>query len=66
MSFESFNGELFTNVPQLESLPAEVERKETSVGTKYKVNGNRFKVGNGGVILDFETFNGDVYIKEKI
>ncbi len=66
MSFESFNGELFTNVPQLESLPAQVEKKETSVGTKYKVNGSRFKVGNGGVVLDFETFNGDVYIKEKI
>lgn len=66
MSFESFNGELFTNVPQLESLPSEVEKKETSAGIKYKVNGNRFKVGNGGVVLDFETFNGDVYIKEKI
>ena len=66
MSFESFNGELFTNVPQLESLPAEVEKKETSAGIKYKVNGNLFKVGNGGVVLDFETFNGDVYIKEKI
>jgi hypothetical protein len=66
MRFESFNGELFTNVPQLESLPVEVEKKETSAGIKYKVNGNRFKVGNGGVVLDFETFNGDVYIKEKI
>lgn len=66
MSFESFNGELYTNVPQLESLPAEVEKKSTSEGIKFKVNGNRFKVGNGGVLLDFETFNGDVYIKEKI
>ncbi len=66
MSFESFNGELFTNVPQLESLPVVVEKKDTSKGTKFKVNGNRFKVGNGGVVLDFETFNGDVYVKEKI
>jgi hypothetical protein len=66
MSFESFNGELFTNVPQLEPLPVEVEKSETPEGTRFKVNGNRFKVGKGGVILDFETFNGDVYIKEKI
>lgn len=66
MSFESFNGELFTNVLRLESLPVAVEKKETEQGTKFKVNGNRFKVGNGGVILDFETFNGDVYVKEKI
>lgn len=66
MSFESFNGELFTNVPRLESLPVVVEKKETEKGTKFKVNGNRFKVGDGGVLLDFETFNGNVYVKEKI
>lgn len=66
MSFESFNGELFTNVPRLESLPVAVEKKDTEKGTKFKVNGNRFKVGDGGVALDFETFNGDVYVKEKI
>ncbi|MEY4929753.1 MAG: hypothetical protein RI909_477, partial [Bacteroidota bacterium] len=57
MSFESFNGELFTNVPNLQSLPVAVEKKETEKGTKFKVNGNRFKIGNGGVVLDFETFN---------
>jgi hypothetical protein len=66
MSFESFNGELFTNVPRLESLPVAIEKKETGKGIKFKVNGNRFKVGDGGVLLDFETFNGDVYVKEKI
>jgi DUF4097 and DUF4098 domain-containing protein YvlB len=66
LSFESFNGELFTNVPHLESLPVIVEKKETEKGTKFKVNGNRFKVGSGGVVLDFETFNGNVYVKEKI
>ena len=66
MSFESFNGELFSNVPRLESLPVAVEKKKTEKGTKFKVNGNQFKVGDGGVLLDFETFNGDVFIKEKI
>jgi DUF4097 and DUF4098 domain-containing protein YvlB len=66
MSFESFNGELYTNVPLLESLPVVVEKKDTDRGTKFKINGNRFKVGSGGVVLDFETFNGNVYVKEKI
>lgn len=66
LSFESFNGELFTNVDHLESLPVAVEKKETQKGIKYKVNGNRFKIGDGGVVLDFETFNGNVYLKEKI
>ena len=37
-----------------------------SGNVKYKVNGNRFKIGSGGAtFLDFETFNGNVYLKEK-
>ena len=64
LSFESFNGNFFTNVQKLESMPVEVEKKQTDNGMKYKVNGNRFKVGTGGVRLDFETFNGNVYLKE--
>lgn len=66
MSFESFNGELFTNVPILESLPVMVEKKLTEKGTQFKVNGSRYKIGSGGAMLDFETFNGNVYLKEKI
>ncbi|MEK6780351.1 MAG: DUF4097 family beta strand repeat-containing protein [Bacteroidota bacterium] len=65
MSFESFNGDFYTNVDRLESLPVTVEKEQQDNGTKYKVKGNRFKIGNGGVLLDFETFNGDVYLKER-
>lgn len=65
MSFESFNGDLYTNVDKLESLPVTVEKEKRDNGTKYKVRGNRFKIGKGGVLLDFETFNGDVYLKER-
>nr|ACN58984.1 hypothetical protein AKSOIL_0309 [uncultured bacterium BLR19] len=64
MSFESFNGDLFTNVDQLEKLPVVVNKEGKGTMIKYKVNGNRFKIGGGGALLDFETFNGDVYIKE--
>ena len=66
MSFESFNGDFYTNVDELESLPVVVEQEKRDNGTKYKINGNRFKIGNGGVLLDFETFNGDVYLKERV
>jgi hypothetical protein len=31
----------------------------------YKLGGSRFKIGSGGPFLDFETFNGNAYIKEK-
>ncbi len=64
VNFKSFNGEFFTNVDQLASLPTQVEKESTSKGTKFNVNGNRFKAGKGGALLDFETFNGNVYLKE--
>jgi DUF4097 and DUF4098 domain-containing protein YvlB len=65
MSFESFNGSFYTNIDKLETMPAHVEKKDVAGGVKYKINGNRFKIGSGGAFLDFETFNGDVYLKEK-
>jgi hypothetical protein len=65
LNFKSFNGELFTNVDKLESLPAIVEKEKYSNGVKYKVSNSRFKISNGGVNLDFETFNGDVIVKEQ-
>ena len=67
MSFESFNGSFYTNIDLLEALPVQVEKKDMKEGVKYKVNGNRYKVGaGGGANLDFETFNGNVYLKEKV
>jgi DUF4097 and DUF4098 domain-containing protein YvlB len=65
LAFESFNGEFYTNVNRIESLPIMVEKKASGEGIKYKIGGSRYKVGNGGVLLDFETFNGNVYLKEK-
>jgi DUF4097 and DUF4098 domain-containing protein YvlB len=64
MSFKSFQGEFFTNVPALESLPIQVVKEDGAKGTRYSVNSNRFKIGSGGALLDFETFNGNVYLKE--
>jgi len=66
MSFESFNGSFYTNIDRLETLPAFVEKNSESKGVKYKVNNNRYKIGTGGAFLDFETFNGNVYLKEKV
>jgi hypothetical protein len=66
MSFESFNGSFYSNIAQLESLPARVEKNDSDKGVKYKIDGNRYKIGAGGTtFLDFETFNGNVYLKEK-
>lgn len=66
MSFESFNGDFFTNVDRIEALPVAVEKHADTKGVKYKINGTRYRIGNGGnAMLDFETFNGNVYLKER-
>jgi len=65
MSFKSFNGEFFTNVDNLKSLPAFIEKEHRNDGVKYKVNKSRYKISNGGANLDFETFNGNVILKER-
>lgn len=66
LSFESYNGDFYTDIQPLESLPVKVEKTEEGDGIKYKVNGNRYKIRTGGALLDFETFNGDVFLKEKV
>jgi hypothetical protein len=67
LSFESFNGDFYTNIDKIVSLPSKIEKSAAGEGIKYKVDGNRYQVGSGtaGVFLDFETFNGNVYLKEK-
>jgi DUF4097 and DUF4098 domain-containing protein YvlB len=65
LSFESFNGDFYTNVTDIRPLPAELEKSSKGDGIRYKVSGNRYQIGDGGVLLDFETFNGNVYLKEK-
>lgn len=67
LSFESFNGSFYTNIDNMTKLPAQVVKSTKGEGIKYKVTGNRYQIGKGGAAyLDFETFNGDVYLKEKV
>ena len=49
----------------IDALPSMIEKDEGKDGLKLKVNSNRFKIGNGGALQNFETFNGDVIVKEK-
>jgi DUF4097 and DUF4098 domain-containing protein YvlB len=65
MSFESFNGSLYTNLPALQTLPLKIEEASHGQGVKYKIKGHHYQIGAGGPLLDFETFNGNVYLKEK-
>ena len=65
LTFKSFNGDFFSSVDDITPMAVVVEKYEKGEGIHYKVNGNRYKVRQGGPLLDFETFNGDVYLKEK-
>ena len=65
MSFKSFNGDLYTNLDNLTSLPVELEKEEGKNGYHVKVGGSKYKIRQGGVLVDFETFNGDAIVKEK-
>jgi hypothetical protein len=65
LSFKSFNGEFFTNLESLTSLPMEIKKVEGEKGVHLKVAGSKYKIRQGGALLDFETFNGDAIVKEK-
>ena len=63
--FKSLNGDLYTNFDMTRmAAQATKNSAKSSKGVKYKVKGNeRFRIGDGGVQLDFKVLNGDVYIK---
>lgn len=66
LAFKSFNGDLYSSLDDLSLLPVQLEKTDKGgKGTEYRVSGNRYKVRQGGPLLDFETFNGDVYLREK-
>ena len=66
LAFKSFNGDFYSSLNDLTLMPVQLERTDKGgEGTRYRVSGNRYKVRQGGPLLDFETFNGDVIVKEK-
>jgi len=65
ISFKTLNGDFYTNF-ETSKLDSETSLKEIKgrKGIKYKLNSReRFKIGNGGVKLNFDVLNGDVIIK---
>lgn len=67
--FKSFNGDLYTDIGDVEIRPQLVKSKEAvknGQGIAYKIDARQsIQLRGGGVKLDLETFNGNVYIKEK-
>jgi hypothetical protein len=66
--FKSMRGEMFTDFPQAEVLPARVTQNQqrNGEGTKYKLSKETaVRLGKGGRDYRFETINGNVTIKQQ-
>jgi len=66
VSFKSMNGDLYTNF-DTRAMKPEIMQKETkgSKGVKYKIDSKEaFRIGSGGVKLDFNLLNGDALVKK--
>ena len=66
--FKSFNGEFYTDFPDVENLPVKVvKNQENNSGkTVYKLNTETLiRIGSGGKLIKFETFNGNIYLKKQ-
>jgi DUF4097 and DUF4098 domain-containing protein YvlB len=66
--FKSMHGEMFTDFPKTEVLPARVTQNQQRDGqsTKYKISKETaVRLGKGGTDFRFETLNGNVTIKQQ-
>ena len=64
LKFKSFNGEFFTDYQVVKYLPGKlITNKSKTKGSTYKIEGYTIvQVGEGGVPINMESFNGNVYI----
>ena len=64
VSHKTLNGDMYTNM-ETTKIPSKINVEKTGKKiARYKVNSNsEFKIGKGGVQLNFDLLNGDVTIK---
>jgi DUF4097 and DUF4098 domain-containing protein YvlB len=65
--FKSMHGEMYTDFPKADVLPARVTTNQNAEGngTKYKLRKDTaVRIGKGGTDFRFETINGNVTIKQ--
>lgn len=68
LTFKSMNGEFFTDFTDTQQLPAKVTKVESKKGkgSVYKIDKiTTVRLGKGGSTFNFETLNGNVYIKKQ-
>ena len=68
LQLKSFNGQFYTDFDNAVTLPAKVLtlKEKNNNATNFKLDKNsEIKIGNGGKLFKFETFNGNIYIKKQ-
>jgi DUF4097 and DUF4098 domain-containing protein YvlB len=64
ISFKTFQGNFFTDFENATTAPFKIEVSESKNGFIYKLDGrSNIRINRGGINLDFETFNGNVYLR---
>ncbi len=64
VSFKTFQGNFFTDFESAKAGPVKIEANQHGDGFIYKLDGrSNIRINNGGINLDFETFNGNVYLR---
>lgn len=66
VSFKSLNGDMYTNYDTKTLKPELVKTKtKNGKGMKYNMSSNQsYRIGNGGIKLDFNLLNGDATLKK--
>lgn len=65
IKLKTMNGNFYTDFPDAEVVPKTVVKK-SNTGNTYKLNNDtHLKIGSGENKVNFETLNGDIYIKKK-
>ncbi|MFD2588611.1 DUF4097 family beta strand repeat-containing protein [Croceitalea marina] len=66
VSFKSLNGDMYTNYDTTTLKPELIKTKtKKGKGVKYNMSSNQsYRIGNGGIKLDFNLLNGDATLKK--
>ena len=66
VSFKSLNGDMYTNYDTTKLSPELVKKKtKNGKGVKYNMSSNQsYRIGEGGIKLDFNLLNGDATLKK--
>ena len=66
VSFKSLNGDLYTNYDATKLKPELIKKKtKNGKGIKYNMSSNQsYRIGKGGIKLDFNLLNGDATLKK--